>query len=391
MGTGKSTVHFGATSLSYQFPASASNGSPEPSLNPRVVTDNFGCTEWHAVGWPQHALRFVGRMSAAVFVGPELASDPEWQKLTLTYTLNLFNGVRALRRWPAFLRPFVHWFLPECRACRKQVNLARSILKPVLEKRARDKKEALEAGRPLTVYEDTISWMEEIADGRPFDPAAAQLAFAISSIHTTSELLKQTLLDICMHPELIQPLRDEALAAVAESSWVTAGIFKMQLLDSVIKEPQRLKPGSLVNLERKALRDVRMPNGVVLPKGTNVAVDSSAMWVPKTHENPELYDGYRFYNIRQKGGPKASTAQLVSATPEHIAFGLGKPVCPGRFFVANDVKTALANILIKYDVRLEEGSVPKVISLWLRDVVRPDGQGRSTDTDIVNRCGRACK
>ncbi|WYZ42118.1 hypothetical protein EsH8_V_001013 [Colletotrichum jinshuiense] len=317
--------------------------------------------DWKTVKWGEDAPRFVGRMSAAVFVGPQLARDPEWQKLTLTYTLNLFNSIRALRGWPWLLRPIVHWFLSECRTCRDQVKVARNILTSVLEKRARDKKEALDAGRTPVVHQDTITWMQEQAKGRPFDPAATQLAFAISAMHTTSELLRQVLLDICMHPELIQPLKDEIATAVEESGWTTAGVFKMQLLDSVIKETQRLKPGSLVNLERKALRDIRMPNGMLLPKGTNIAVDTSEMWNPSTYENPEKYDGYRFFNMRQKGGPTASTAQLVSATSDHIAFGLGKPVCPGRFFVAHEVKVALANILTKYDVRLPKGRSPKVI------------------------------
>lgn len=64
-------------------------------------------------------------------------------------------------------------------------------------------------------------------------------------MHTTSELLKQALLDIRMHPDLIPALRDEAQKAVEESGWTTAGVFKMQLLDSAVKETQRLKPGSL--------------------------------------------------------------------------------------------------------------------------------------------------
>lgn len=77
------------------------------------------------------------------------------------------------------------------------------------------------------------------------DAAGAQLGFAIGALHTTTELLRQSLLDICAHPELIQPIRDEVKKAVNESGWTTAGLFKMQLLDSIIKETQRLKPGSL--------------------------------------------------------------------------------------------------------------------------------------------------
>lgn len=183
-------------------------------------------------------------MSASVFVGPELARDPQWQELILISTTNTFMGVRALRCWPAFLRPLVHWFLPELKTCREQLKRAHLMLQPIFDSRAQAKSAAAKIGEKKN-YNDTIEWLEKEARGRPFDAAAAQIAFAISAMHTTSELLKQTLLDICMYPYLIPAIRHEVKTAVQESGWTTAGVYKMQLLDSVIKESQRLKPGSL--------------------------------------------------------------------------------------------------------------------------------------------------
>lgn len=196
--------------------------------------------DWHAIDWPQDGVRFIGRMSASVFVGPELARNPEWQDLILTSTLNTFMGVRSLHAWPAILRPLVHWFLPELRKCREMVRLARRMLQPTFADRARAKE-----GGKKNKFNDTIEWLDEIAAGRPYDAAAAQIAFAISAMHTTSDLLKQALLDICMHPKLIPTIREEVKQAIGESGWSTAGVFKMQLLDSAVKETQRLKPPSL--------------------------------------------------------------------------------------------------------------------------------------------------
>lgn len=45
-----------------------------------------------------------------------------------------------------------------------------------------------------------------------------------------------------------------------------------------------------VNLERKALQDVILPNGLTIPRGTNVAVDSSMMWDPAIYPDPFSYD-----------------------------------------------------------------------------------------------------
>ncbi|PQE23863.1 Cytochrome P450 protein [Rutstroemia sp. NJR-2017a BBW] len=298
---------------------------------------------WHTVNLSEDLIRFVGRMSEAVFVGPDLSTNPEWQDLVISHTLRLFAAVKALRGWPAFIRPVVHWFLPEFRACRQQVRQAKSMLRPILDSRAQ-----MKSTEEPPKFDDTIEWIEEEAAERPIDPAEVQLGFAIAALHTTTELLKQALLDICAHPELVQQIRQEVLEAVRESGWTTAGLFKMQLLDSAIKETQRMHPGSIVGLEREVVRDVTLPNGVKLPRGTKIGVDSSVMWDSNVYPDPREYDPQRYLRLRQSGN---SAAVLSSSSPDHHVFGLGKSVCPGRFFASNEVKIAIARIILNYDLR----------------------------------------
>ncbi|MCJ1447703.1 MAG: hypothetical protein MMC23_008214 [Stictis urceolatum] len=316
---------------------------------------------WTSISWSTDAVTFIGRMSASMFVGPRLSRSKEWQDLTITYTQNMFQATRALRSWPAPLRPLVHWFLPECIKCRAERRRANGILQRELDAREEDRKQAEAEGKNLEKHQDTVQWMQDASKGRNFDPVDAQLAFAMAALHTTTELLKQSLMDIAQHPDLIAPLREEIGAAVAESGWTTAGVFKMHLLDSVIKETQRLKPGSLVNLERRALKDIVLPNGTTLPKGTHVAVDTSEMWSPERYDDPDVFDGYRALRRREKGGKEGSAVSLVASSADHFAFGMGKPVCPGRFFAAHEIKVALAKILLGWDVRLEEGWMPKMV------------------------------
>lgn len=125
-----------------------------------------------------------------------------------------------------------------------------------------------------------------------------------------------------------------------------------------------------VNLERKALRDVVLPNGMTLPRGTNIAVDSSTMWDSAVYPNPFTYDGYRFLRLRQSGN---TSAALASTSPEHIAFGIGKPICPGRFFAANEVKIALARILLSYDIRTVSGEA-RVVEMGFEMLSNPEAK-----------------
>ncbi|THC98101.1 hypothetical protein EYZ11_002453 [Aspergillus tanneri] len=327
----------------------------------RIMHDNISeileKTWTKGTNFPQDMIHFIARISSCIFVGPELSRNPEWQDIIVNYTLTFFYSVRALRHWPGFLRPVIHWVVPECRRARYQVRRAHDILTPVLESRAA-MKQAANAENCSLKFDDSIEWMEEVARGRSFDPVAAQLGMAMGALHTTTELIKQTILDICMHSELIQTLREEIMNAVGESGWTTAGLFKMKLLDSVIKETQRLKPGALVNLERKTINKVTLPNGMVLPCGTSVAVECTTWSDAETYPSPERYDGYRFLKMREQGD---TTAVLSSTSPKHVAFGIGRSICPGRFLAANEAKIVVAKILLDYDIRLEEGYQPYVV------------------------------
>ncbi len=83
------------------------------------------------------------------------------------------------------------------------------------------------------------------------------------------------------------------------------------------------------------------------------------MWSADLHDHPQVFDGFRFLRMRQQGGKGLSTAPFVSSTKEHNTFGAGKFICPGRFFVANEMKIALAHVLLKYDLRLKDGREPR--------------------------------
>jgi cytochrome P450 len=52
-------------------------------------------------------------------------------------------------------------------------------------------------------------------------------------------------------------------------------------------------------------------------------------------------------------------------------FGSDRHLCPGRFFASNELKLAVAHILLKYDIRLTEGYEVKSLQLGMYKVVDP--------------------
>lgn len=195
--------------------------------------------EWTEVKLKPKLFQLVGRLSSRVFIGTELCENEEWLDLTKAYTVNVFIAARALRRWPTCLRPIVHWCLPECRQVRQDVREARRIIGPVVEARRERNRKAREAGQKPSKMADTIGWLDEAAKGRPYDIAMLQLSLSFAAIHTTTELVSGTLLDLCSNPEYFVPLRDEIFTVLGEKGWKKTSLYELKLMDSIMKESQR--------------------------------------------------------------------------------------------------------------------------------------------------------
>lgn len=187
-------------------------------------------------------LPLIARLSSRVFLGDKLCRNPEWLEITSQHPVNAFLAAYKLRLYPKLLRPVVHWFLPECRLLRRQYAQARDVIEPVIKERQEEKRKAVEAGLPVPVYDDAIDWAQEESAKTPYEPATFQLALAAAAVHTTTDLISQTIVELLTHPELIQPLRDEIIEVLRIHGWTKAGLYNLKLMDSILKETQRVKP-----------------------------------------------------------------------------------------------------------------------------------------------------
>ena len=190
---------------------------------------------WHLIDWQQDTTGIISRAAASVFVGPDLAKDTEWQRVTIKYVIDYFTAVGQLRRWPASIRPIAHYFNPFSRACKQGMRQVRDMLREEMVRRRAAKASG-------AIYNDAIEWTSTAAGDKDIDQAALQLGLAIAALFTTSEALRQTVIELCKNTDIIPAMREEIQQAISEFGWTMSALFKMKLLDSVMKESQRTLP-----------------------------------------------------------------------------------------------------------------------------------------------------
>lgn len=94
-----------------------------------------------------------------------------------------------------------------------------------------------------------------------------------------------------IRPDVVEELREEIRSVVAEHDGVmtTQALFDMKMLDSVMKESQRINPGSLNRFLRYVAKPVTLSDGTHLPAGYMVET-AHALTVsdPDLYPNPEV-------------------------------------------------------------------------------------------------------
>ncbi|KAL2819030.1 cytochrome P450 [Aspergillus cavernicola] len=327
------------------------------------LQENWGDdAEWHSIPLNDSMHLLIAQLTARIFIGEELCRDRAWIQLDISYTAHRTAAIKELPQYGRLI-PIVHWFLPSCRALRACVRAARPFVERVLEAR---REQAQGQGKKQRESIDALSWIDGVAGRTKYDPTLTQLRLAYAAVHTTSDMMAKVVAAICEHDELIQPLREEIVAVVKEHGWSEAALAKMVLLDSVLKETQRLEPLASFTLSRIAREAVVLSDGTRIPKGTQVRLTTDNMWNSSVYPDAAKFDGYRFVRLRDQDtatgtatatGTPSGGLSFVSVSANHMGFGYGKHACPGRFFAGAETKIALCHVLLKYDVELVDGGL----------------------------------
>ncbi|CAG9950614.1 unnamed protein product [Clonostachys rosea f. rosea IK726] len=322
--------------------------------------------DWTEVNINDGIMEMVSILSARVFTGTEASQNVEWLELGPSYVTNVLVYIEALKRWPKVLRPLVIFFFPQRQLILRQWEQAKEFLSSTIAKHKLQQQQ----------INDPPSLMDYFIDDDRInleDMVRLQMAIVVAGIHTTSASLTQLLYDLAAYPEGIPELRKEIKHLYEENGRVLnkKALSELKKLDSWMKESQRFRAPDLTTFQRLAVDSLTLSNGLYIPRGTKMELPTTAIQVDdRLYEKPQVFDGLRFYEGRQKKGNE-NKHLYISTGKLDLAWGYGRHACPGRFIADVEIKLVMAEFLLRFDIRNPAGQ-PRHPDLEFESNLLPD-------------------
>ncbi|KAE9979620.1 hypothetical protein EG328_000787 [Venturia inaequalis] len=333
--------------------------------------------KWTSTQLVSDLLRLTSQVSSRIFLGAPLCRNPQWTRLVEAYAGDLMNAAYAMRAMPKLLRPLLYYFSPQVNRLKKTIKAARAIIGPEVQERRRIRNEALARGEAIPKRLDSIDWLDDVArtTGQDdFDNVGCQLTLTFVAIHTTSLTCALILYDIIDNSYLIPELRQEIIAVMNEDQgWQKTSLYKLKLLDSVMKESQRINILGTLTMSRFSHQDIKLSDGTVIPKGVRTSIPTLHMRDPEFYSDPNTFDGKRFLKLRELPD-NANKYQFATTSSDHLGFGHGKHACPGRFFAGNEIKIMLCHLLMKYEWQFKDNKKPEKTLAFSESTLDPNAE-----------------
>ncbi|KAI3396477.1 hypothetical protein diail_12097 [Diaporthe ilicicola] len=369
-----------------------------PELERRIPTcvDHIYGTddrEWKTINIWDSLMQFIPRVTNMMFVGQELSDNKEYVDNMVNFTEDVTRDLLTFPMIPTIIKPVLCPLAGLASKYHYRKTAKHSI--PVIKQRLKDMA-AKESGDPAykdwKAPNDYITWTISIAtaEGRteelhPVKISQRLLPLNFAAIHTTAITTLHAFLDLLGYDkeqDIIETLREEIIRVLNEEpqgQWNKAKLAKLHRTDSAVRESMRVNAMAQTMVIRKVVAPGGVTNentGQHFSRGT---ILSCPIWCTQRDEDifggdAGRYDAFRYsrqreeYDAKEAGektpgaGLEVAKMGLVTTSVEHYGFGHGRHACPGRFFVAHELKLFVAYLLLNYDLKpLSERPPPSCI------------------------------
>ncbi|KAL1839457.1 hypothetical protein VTJ49DRAFT_1495 [Mycothermus thermophilus] len=355
-----------------------------------AIDDVFGKDmDWKTVNLWDAWLGIVPRVTNRIIVGAGLCRNKDFLAAQVAFADDVVRNSILLDLVPSVFKPIVApplVALSNYRRWRKSYLLAKSLLEERLtgfERKAAGDPDYLDWQPP----EDMVTWLirQARADGLDHELNPEMLSKRIlpvefAAIHTTVVTGFNLTIDLLSaEPSLdvLGTIREETARVLAEEecpgSWSKQGLMSLHRTDSAIKESMRLSTFARGLTHRKVVAPEGITNateGWHAPYGASLTLDMAGIHHdPDIYPNPDRYDPWRFSRQREEIDARARDAAergekidpdeamramrlgMVTTSAEYLSFSHGRHACPGRFFVAHELKMILAYLVQNYEFK----------------------------------------
>ncbi|KAI4597683.1 hypothetical protein KJ359_003958 [Pestalotiopsis sp. 9143b] len=306
------------------------------------------CQDWKSRNAADVIGRIMHRMTSRVLVAPEVCRNEKYLDTSLSFMNSvMITGLLAIM--PP-LGPLRHLFTKLLALIHsRKLEATVRIVQPIVETRL----EEMAKGAPSD-HVDAIQWAIELAGDDPVERDPRRITLnTLQNIWAGSAgpavSVTQMLYQVLMMPEYLEPLAREAHAVIEEFGWTDKAMNHMPLLDSFIRECNRMYPLGAITAARTVMDDkFTFHDGLTFPKGTRFAFAIGAIQKDERFiENPDTFDGFRFAD-KKNDEPKQYMQSASTVSPNNLVFGYGKHACPGRFYAIRKTKIIFCKLALSY-------------------------------------------
>ncbi|KAI0421696.1 cytochrome P450 [Xylaria grammica] len=328
-------------------------------------------SEWQEVTAMPFFSEVAHRVAVRFLIGKELCRNEVFIKRSMSMLQSLFVSALLTAKLPLgrcrefFAHPislFHQWRLWQCT----------DMLLPVIKSRIENSKAASNTEPELDSIQWTLYLFPETLyefDRRKFAHELLHNLWAGSA--APGGMITEVVFQLLLRQGEFLAVKDEVERSHAEYGWSERMINALSLLDSFIRETNRLFPTGSVTAARTVLEQpFQFSDGLTLPIGTRIGFPGKAIQGTCAElVEPETFNGRRFLTPKTIEEPSGSARPdqkrwaASSVDFSNLAWGYGNHVCPGRFFAVRLVKLVVSSLVLNYEVkwnRDEDGSPPRV-------------------------------
>jgi coumaroylquinate(coumaroylshikimate) 3'-monooxygenase len=177
----------------------------------------------------------------------------------------------------------------------------------------------------------------------------------LGGVDTTVITACWVLMLVASRPDVQEQLQKEIEDVVGSSNGPPQKhqIEKLRYLNCVIKESMRFIPSAPLGLPRKAMRDIKLSSGLIIPKNALVIENLHSLSTdPKYWKDPHEFRPERFE--KEEIGLKLKSTETRSDVQQHkfSIFGAGKRACPGFGLAIQSVDLIVSHLLWHFEWKL---------------------------------------